>query len=388
MNDRKKIIISLLSLLMASSCGAPQEETPQKSSGNPQSEIPAEPSVTELPEDSERAVIWAHEPDMELSSVVMLEGYPYEFEYPGYLFEKTGYPQDWGNSPASDIVKNGTYTDRHYTRDAIIAEKDGKFGIMDFSGNVLYPLSVTFAEDSWFIGEGAPIVWEPSGSFYLPETVSDDFTSAQVFTSDFKSTEDGSILGGLGGDPGCWYCIRDGVQAKYDYYESKWVSAFTPPASYSMNYLLTVSDDSLSTLGMTLVTPEGIGPTVKGKAVSDFINGYYFVTDDLDADIYDDLPAGAKLAAADAYKGSLLTDFIYEDAGFFSCGYAPVKKNGQYGFIDTAGNEVTEFLFDSASYLYEGKTYVSLDGKFGILDLVSTIEAGIPVTSENCFVTD
>ena len=49
------------------------------------------------------------------------------------------------------------------------------------------------------------------------------------------------------------------------------------------------------------------------------------------------------------FSGGKITGDFYEDALPFSAeNYAAVKKNGKWGFIDTAGREVIPFIFDDA----------------------------------------
>ncbi|HCK88572.1 MAG TPA: hypothetical protein DHW39_07160 [Erysipelotrichaceae bacterium] len=387
-----RLLIAAALLLTASGCGKQEEQQPSADSETPKTtsettpKTTDEPVVSELPEDPAKTVIWAHEPDMELDGIYTLEAFPYEFNYPGYTFEKTGYPQDWGNSPASITVQEGYYTDREYTGNAIMVQKGKKYGILDFEGNELYPITLEVDEMSVFGDESLPLLWEPSGNFYLPATLSDDF-EGEIFNSDFKSLTEGSVRSGYGGDPGCDYYVRDGKIIKYDYFEEAWAENFAPPQTYGMNCLLTSVDQEGNETGTVLVTSEGISEPVKARFAADFVNGYYLATDNTEDEIWD-LPESAKYAYVDAYKGSVMTEYIYEDGSFFSCGYAPVKKDGKWGFIDTAGNEITDFLFDFASYLYEGKAYVLLKGKWGIIDLAATVKAGIPVTEETCFITE
>lgn len=108
-----------------------------------------------------------------------------------------------------------------------------------------------------------------------------------------------------------------------------------------------------------------------------FANGFY------SAYQKKDLYAESKsYAFIDASTGSPITDFIYEDVKWFADGYAPVKKNGMWAYIDESGNAVTDFIFEDASALYEGKAFVRINGKYGIIDLRATVNKGIPVTMD------
>ena len=46
---------------------------------------------------------------------------------------------------------------------------------------------------------------------------------------------------------------------------------------------------------------------------------------------------------------------VYEDASVFSEGFAAVKKNGKWGYIDEAGKNLTEFKYDFCSVFAENK---------------------------------
>ena len=46
---------------------------------------------------------------------------------------------------------------------------------------------------------------------------------------------------------------------------------------------------------------------------------------------------------------------VYEDASVFSEGFAAVKKNGKWGYIDEAGKSLTEFKYDFCSVFAENK---------------------------------
>lgn len=68
----------------------------------------------------------------------------------------------------------------------------------------------------------------------------------------------------------------------------------------------------------------------------------------------------------------------YEDSyGFFE-GYAPVKKDGKWGYIDKNGNCVTGFIFDKATPLCDGKAWVIYNGRTGRLNIKSMIENNVP----------
>lgn len=55
----------------------------------------------------------------------------------------------------------------------------------------------------------------------------------------------------------------------------------------------------------------------------------------------------------------------YETAGIFHNGYAAVKKDGKWGYIDLAGNVTADFKYDIASEFNEGKGIVGIQQSYG-----------------------
>ena len=58
----------------------------------------------------------------------------------------------------------------------------------------------------------------------------------------------------------------------------------------------------------------------------------------------------------------------YDFAGDFSEGFAEVKLNGKYGFIDKTGREVIPCKYEAAGEFSEGLAAVKLNGKYGFID--------------------
>ena len=59
----------------------------------------------------------------------------------------------------------------------------------------------------------------------------------------------------------------------------------------------------------------------------------------------------------------------YEDARAFKNGYAPVRINGGWGFIDMSGNEVSPFAYEHVMDVRDGHFRAKVDGKWGIFTL-------------------
>lgn len=67
-------------------------------------------------------------------------------------------------------------------------------------------------------------------------------------------------------------------------------------------------------------------------------------------------------------NGSFLFGKQYEHVSRFNEGYAPVKSNGKYGFINTKGEVVVPCIYDLAHSFYEGYATVESNGKWGVVD--------------------
>ncbi len=60
----------------------------------------------------------------------------------------------------------------------------------------------------------------------------------------------------------------------------------------------------------------------------------------------------------------------YDILGSFTCGLAKVRKDGKYGFIDKAGNEIVPCVYDDVGYLHDHMAWVRKEefGGFGYVD--------------------
>lgn len=67
-------------------------------------------------------------------------------------------------------------------------------------------------------------------------------------------------------------------------------------------------------------------------------------------------------------SGKIVITFEYEDAGNFSEGLAPVKKEGKWGYISRTGEVKIPFEFDEASDFSEEYAVVSKNGEAGFID--------------------
>lgn len=72
----------------------------------------------------------------------------------------------------------------------------------------------------------------------------------------------------------------------------------------------------------------------------------------------------------------------YETGYPFYEGYAAVKKDGKWGYIDKQGNVVVDFIFDKATSISDGKAWVIYNGKTGRLNIMDMINNNVPFTDE------
>ena len=72
----------------------------------------------------------------------------------------------------------------------------------------------------------------------------------------------------------------------------------------------------------------------------------------------------------------------FEDAYGFYDGYAAVKNNGKWGFIDKQGSVVVDFVFDKATAISEGKSWVIYKGKTGRLNICDLLSNGVEINRD------
>ena len=60
--------------------------------------------------------------------------------------------------------------------------------------------------------------------------------------------------------------------------------------------------------------------------------------------------------------------FKHDAAWDFTGGFARVKLNGKYGFMDKTGKEICPIKYDYAYCFCEGLAAVELNGKFGVIN--------------------
>ena len=315
-----------------------------------------ESGIKESPESVEM-VEWAVEPQFAFTKVK--EMLPWFIPY-GSIYirkEKIGYPEDWEYNATGQRLGE-------FTSNAIEVMQGTRSGVYDYSGHELYP--ITLRKD--VIRENA----RSSSAIeygYLRWVLQED--RYKMFTPDFKSIVANDV-GDYGLEPGPeeMKVINKKIVA-YNTYDHTYHDAEYSDGTYC---LMNEYDSNNELIGKAIIDGDGnYVAHVEGSLNSDnwIVNKMIRVS------------RGDKYAFQSAVTGEIITDFIYDDAKFFMDGYAPVKRNGRWGYIDENGNEVTDIVFEDASMLYEGKAYVSVDGVYGVIDLVKTLQQGIDVTFES-----
>lgn len=225
-----------------------------------------------------------------------------------------------------------------------VIEKNGKYGIIGYDGNLILPISY----NNIYRGRGF------SYDFLLIAENEDDWGS--------YIDKNGNIAYGYpdggGVEPDAyWYngqltvfMPAEGIIGGIE--ELSWIDV--EQRSWEKNAVLPIQE-------MSSIKQEAWGPMANVE--------------------------NSNFALVDTTTGKLVSDFIYSgfDTGNgFREGVLAVKKGNKWGFIDTKGNEITEFLYDpyeqnddyeEAEYKYSiftaanGYIAVLKDGKWGLIDI-------------------
>ena len=87
-----------------------------------------------------------------------------------------------------------------------------------------------------------------------------------------------------------------------------------------------------------------------GEEVCNFVNGFAKVK------------LNRKWSFIDT-NGNEITDFKYDGVCNFVNGFARVMLNNKWGFIDTNGNEITPIIYNQVDNFDNGYAFVKLQGK-------------------------
>ena len=348
----KKLTFLLCASLLLAACAVTEE-----AAALPDSQEPAE-QETEEPVQAGK-VIWVKEPSMELDIAGEMKAYPYIL---GARIEYTGYPSEWAANAQTGFSDEVT----GYRNDCLIAGREGRYGIIDYNGNIVWPFNITKQYDA---DDSLPVVYQPYTGFVVYDT--DESTS--VFDAGFTSRSE-VVTGGLGG----W--------APAPYVRNHEVLIDDPASGAAMAYenqfdarqVMDVTDDSGNAIGCAVIAKDTSIMMETDYHCSSFVNGYVTVTEK------DDWNDPGKTGFVSAEGKDITGGPVYEKTGFFMEGYAPVKINGKWAYIDEEGRQVTEAVFTYANMINGGRAFVEYNGLYGVLDLANTLKQNIPVNDETC----
>ena len=309
----------------------------------------------------DKSVIWVKEPFIVFDKIIPIAPY-YRIWAHNIEQELTGYSVN--------------FDENDYTPNAVEVKRFGKYGIYDYDGNKLQDIVAEYGLDYAFVPK-----------FFVFGVRDSEMHFYSKLSTDFKElirSDDGY---GIGGVPDIFVYRQgtiykdeiNGLSGNYNF------SRYSEPDSDSYMILPQV-DDNFNYIGNAILCGNKLQYTSTDNICpGTFINGKYLVSESPSSIEDPYFVTGSKesrLAFVNAETGEHITDYLYDDALFFEDGYAPVEKEGYWGFIDEEGNEVTNFIFTDASPLYDGKSWVAIDGVYGIIDLSETLNQEIPVTKE------
>ena len=307
-------------------------------------------------DETDLMAVWVKEPSMKLDSIANLEAVSFIL---GAEIELKGYPAEWYlNDP------DGPWNIPEYRSDALIAEYQGNYGIMDYKGNVLYPFVFAGENRDDYI----PIGFQPFEGFiaYSPSG------TARKFSADFSDT--GFILsGGVGGYAPTPYIVDHVILI--DDPETMAVKEFTN--TFHTRIAAEVDTKDRTPAGCAVVNENTEILFETQGHCGQFVNGFLGIHENSGWE-----NPGRK-GFVRVYDGKEITGgAVYEDALYFEDGYAPVKTSGRWAFIDEEGKPVSDPLFDGVSVLHNGRAYVKYHDLWGILDIAETLRKQIFISEE------
>ncbi len=382
----KKIITLLLIMLCVCACSLRKSEeytVDQIINHDNRSETIGQTFRTEA--------VWVVEPSMVMEGVEMLEA-DFPFGYP--LLERVGYPQEWdymaGKGPF--IVDKAEYIGAPiYTANAIATSDKG---IYDYDGNLLNK-------------DGYASYYTDAG---FSTRLSENENMFSICSGDFIGIVQRNAVSGLGGGYlGLFEYKGTLYNAVIDYRDvSREITGYAYQVlmedidiEKDLEHRKATADDLFGHRAAVpimerIITSESQSDTAiydeKGNRLFvfdetedteeiDFTNGFLTILHRLDDNDY----SKNRYAFFSVDEQNYITDFDYEEVLPFVEGYAAVKKDGKWGYINESGEEVTDFIWDNVSTMYDGRVYVGLKDRFGILDLKATLAKGTKVTMESCY---
>ncbi len=232
-----------------------------------------------------------------------------------------------GGGVKADSIRYAPGTENYQVA---VIERDGKFGLIDFEGNIVQPIeyeSIGLQETEYNKGDAMLCAYSPA---------------ATVFAADGSIAE--VELSAWGYD----------AEAKPYWYNGEFTS-------YSEATELGYEESwhrKTNRLGTLVFERQRV---IAVQEIREFITNEYGVKDvELVSPNY---------ALLDYETKTLLTDFIYEDCSYvgFVDGVLPVKKDGKWGYVNEKGETLTEFIYDASEIVDSGATplvrlYASTNG--------------------------
>lgn len=304
-----------------------------------------------------------------------LISYP-DANYTYLQYEMSGFGGNWGYEFASDYSRQYAKT---YQTPALRVMKDGKWGVMDYDGNLLgdYRASVIeyngllntyceYIDGAEYImngdyslgeavdgigGEAVPIVvhdgvvveiWDSntltpysdtSGRRYLAEVYNGDNLSYWANLPDGYAlvNADGSIVN----------LPTDGAPI-----------AFAPYNLYSIDFSLSDEQNMINNNEYVM------------RAYGCFTDGVIIMVN----------PNG-KFALYDANTMSYITGYDYDDVTYFNEDVCGVKQGDKWAFIDRSGKRLSDFVYDKVSAVSNGRVMIKDADGFKLVDISAVLKS-------------
>lgn len=329
-NSIKRIVCTVAAALMLSSCTMPEIGMPG---------MPSPPEAT-VPSGAETVIAT----DAMATEIVATEAETTEYVEP----VKEAYTvtqKTFRHISADDITFYDTVNDCNFA----VITSNGKDGIIDYSGNLLQPIKYDYISTE----ETAPFSNEYVLTTYYEE--GDNYYYYHFAPDGSMSEEEGTGWGFIGGVDLYWY---NGGPIMFEYLDGLVLHTYS---EYKENE-----------------------PRACRYVPLQQISNYRQAYDDWGAMETEVDFVTEKYAFYDFEKGTLITDFIYDDYDRMNCFYGieddiiAVCKNGKWGYINNLGEEITDFVYDAISDdewsselrpTLNGYTVVYKDGKYGLIDM-------------------
>ncbi len=355
----KSVVIAMASMMLFSS-GCSSDESEISNDVENKDTVEEQQHTDETAKSTQsfaEEVIWVSEPRFAFTGIKEFSPY-IEFSATGVRRELIGYPDEWEKNAGGVGLIN-------YTSDTIEVMQGNKSGVFDYSGNELYPVTIKKPVLHSRFDDSSAIVFE-----YLHYVINGDGDKA--FSNNFRS------IGNYNASTEYSALImeqlryREGKLENYSFLDETYSEGTYPFDAYG---IVREFDNNNIEIGRVIFDNNG---NYVADVQGDHLDEAWIVNKMLI------VQRNGKYAFQSAVSGELITDFVYDSVKEFMDGYAPAKKNGKWGYINTEGTEVTDFIFDDASRLYKGNVYVSVDGVYGVLNLIENLDSGNIISAETC----